>query len=101
MLTYNHGLRCWVAECAPGSDLDYGFDWASRGWLEADETLVSSEWTATPVISLSRPQILADVRTSVYAKCERAGYSGSIVNTITTSAGRKDSRSILLICKQR
>lgn len=98
-MIYDHAQRCWVHECAPGADLDYGFDWAARGWLEPGETIVESSWVASPVVTLSRQQVLADIVTSTYAKIDRAGYTGTLTNTITTSEGRIDSRIIKLVCR--
>jgi len=98
-MIFDYAQDCWVANCAPGADLDYGFDWVD--WLETGETVTSSLWSAPPSVTLARAQLLGDVRTSTFAKIDRAGYTGKITNTITTSDGRTDSRSILLVCRQR
>lgn len=100
-MIYDYGKKVWLADCAPGADLDYGFDWATQEWLEPGEYIVESSWSAPPSVVLTRPQILADTRTSTFARIDLAGYSGRITNTITTSDGRTDSRSILLSCKRR
>lgn len=93
----------WTHEHAPGASLDYGFDWKSNGWLKPGEIITASEWAPAPAgIELSRAQLLeARGITSVFATGGVAGYQYRITNTITTSQGRKDSRSITLVCKAR
>lgn len=100
-MQFDHAIGCWVAQHAPGAELDYGFDWLRLGWLDVDETVLTSEWSGPPIVTITREQIIADVITSCYAKIERAGYQAQLTNTITTTAGRTDSRTILLVCKAR
>lgn len=86
---------------APGSNLDYGFDWSS--WLTAGETIVSSVWTTTDSnVVLANAQVAGGV-TSVYVSgISAVGKLSTIVNTITTSLNTKiDSRSLVLSCKHR
>jgi len=84
-------------EHAPNAKLDYGFDWTA--WLASDETISTSTWT-TDVLTSSSPQITGKV-TSVFVEGGVVGTSYKIVNTITTSVGRIDSRTIRLSCKNR
>lgn len=87
---------------APGADLDYGFDWAENGYLEEGETVTNSAWSVQPAgITLTRQQIAQDVITSVFAAGGVQGRRYVLTNTITTSAGRIDSRTITLNCKPR
>lgn len=87
---------------APGADLDYGFDWATNGWLEDGEIVTTSTWSVQPAgITLSRQQIAQDAITSVFAAGGVQGRRYLLTNTITTSAGRKDSRNITLDCMIR
>lgn len=87
---------------APGADLDYGFDWATNGWLEAGDKIVTSSWSVQPAgITLSRQQISQDAITSVFAAGGINARQYVLTNTITTSGGRTDSRSIRLSCKVR
>ena len=84
-------------EHAPNAKLDYGFDWTA--WLASGETISTSSWT-TDTLTSSSPQISTNV-TSVFVEGGVVGTSYKIVNTITTSVGRIDSRTIRLSCKNR
>ena len=84
-------------EHAPNAKLDYGFDWTA--WLASDETISTSTWN-TDVLTSSSPQITGKV-TSVFVEGGVVGTSYKIVNTVTTSVGRIDSRTIRLSCKNR
>lgn len=84
-------------EHAPNAKLDYGFDWTA--WLASDETISISTWT-TDTLTNSSPQIAGKI-TSVFVEGGVVGTSYKIVNTITTSVGRVDSRTIKLSCKNR
>lgn len=87
---------------APGADLDYGFDWRENGWLETGETVTNSNWSVQPAgMTLSRQQIAQDVITSVFAAGGITARQYVLTNTITTSKGRTDSRTIRLNCKVR
>lgn len=87
-------------EHSAGATLDYGFNWSVNGWLEASETITTSVWTENQDITLSREQIYFGV-TSVFVTGGTAGTVYKLMNTITTSTGRIDSRTITLTCKQR
>lgn len=92
-IEYNH---------APGADLDYGFDWRENKWLETGEIITQSAWTVQPEgITLTRQQIAQDAVTSVFAAGGVNGRQYVLTNTITTSEGRTDSRTIRLNCKTR
>jgi hypothetical protein len=83
---------------APGSTLDYGFDWSA--WLASGETITDSSWAITGGLTLSQSQITGGV-TSTFVGGGVSGTIYKLVNTITTSASRVDSRTITLSCKQR
>lgn len=85
-------------EHAPNADLDYGFIWTK--WLEQGETITSSTWEASTGITLSKPQIDGNV-TSVFAAGGEANKFYKLVNTIVTSEGRKDTRTLTLSCVAR
>lgn len=81
---------------SPGAKLDYGIDW--KEWLEASETISVSQWSGPDDLTLSGEQIVDDTGTSVYVEGGVLNQTYVITNTITTSAGRKDSRIIRLKC---
>lgn len=91
------GIR-WIAH-APGSDLDYSVDWTS--WLTASETIVTSTWTASAGITVSRDNILGERVAVAFAAGGVAGQDYTLTNTITTTDGRVDSRTITLRCRAR
>lgn len=87
---------------APGAELDYGFDWATNGWLEEGDKIATSTWSVQPAgITLSRHQIVQDAITSVFAAGGINARQYVLTNTISTIGGRSDSRSIRLNCKVR
>lgn len=84
---------------APGADLDYSVNWMP--WLDSGETIATSDWTASTGITLSRAAVVGSTMASVFAAGGVAGQSYVLTNTITTSAGRTDSRTITLRCAVR
>lgn len=85
-------------EHAPTSKLDYGFDW--NLWLAVGETIVTSVWLVDTGLTQSSEDNISGV-TSVFVAGGVAGTSYKLKNTITTSSGRIDSRTIRLSCKNR
>jgi hypothetical protein len=89
---------------APNSNLDYGFNWLARGWLDAGETITTSAWEATSGVTLSHQQNLLGI-TSVFVSGGTLGNIYKLVNTITTltsnGLSRTDSRTLILSCKNR
>lgn len=85
-------------EHAPSAKLDYGFDWSL--WLASGETISTSSWEIDALLTQSSPSIAGAV-TSVFVEGGVAGTHYYITNTIVTSVGRKDSRTIKLYCKKR
>jgi hypothetical protein len=64
------------------------------------ETITVSSWTVDTGLTQSDEDNVAGV-TSVFAAGGVAGTSYKLKNTITTSNGRIDSRTIRLSCKNR
>lgn len=85
-------------EHAPNAKLDYGFDWSL--WLASGETISASSWVVDTALSQTSP-INTGTVTSVIVEGGVAGTSYKLINNITTSVGRKDSRTIKLLCKNR
>ena len=84
---------------APGATLDYGVDWSA--WLAAGETIQASTWTAEQGITLSRQQVLNGKVAVAFAAGGIAKRSYVLTNTVTTTDGRTDSRTITLRCGVR
>lgn len=85
---------------SPNPKLDFGVDWKSKGWLENDETISTSTWTVDAPLTKSNEQNVNGV-TSVFVEGGEVGKTYILMNTITTSKGRRDSRTIKLFCKKR
>ena len=96
MIRFDNTLG-FVADHAPGDDLDYGFTW--QDVLEEGESIGASEWTATTGITLSRGAVSGSV-TSTFAAGGVDGQRYQLVNSITTAGGRKYNRMITLLCKK-
>jgi hypothetical protein len=80
--------------------LDYPFDWAGKGWLQAGETIASSTITVATGIT--------NTLTTVLPGSVTAWLSGGVVGqtylvtcNVLTSTGRRDERSIRLNIIQR
>lgn len=84
----------------PSAELDYGFDWAERGWLQDGETVVAQVWTIPPGLTLITSQIVGS-KTVAWIAGGTAGTEYTIACRITTSGGRTDERSITLKVRER
>lgn len=87
-----------TAEQASGSLLDYGLDWSD--WLSSTpgDAIASSSWTADPALTLSN-LASSTTATSVWVTGGAPGEWYELVNTVTTTGGRRDSRLCLLYIK--
>ena len=85
-------------EHAPLAKLDYGFDWSAR--LDSGEIISTSTWTVDAGMTKTNEQVLNNV-TSLYVEGGEVGKKYKLVNSIVTSLGKKDSRTITLFCKLR
>jgi hypothetical protein len=83
---------------APGAILDYAFNWAE--WLQQGETILTSAWSITPSLTLNNEQNQSGV-TSVFVNGGVVNKIYYLTNTITTSVGRTDSRTIVLSCQNK
>lgn len=84
-------------EHAPNAKLDYGFDWSM--YLSAGETIATSTWSADS-LTTSSPQ-MGDKITSVFVEGGVIGGNYNLTNSITTSVGRRDSRTLKIFVKNR
>lgn len=85
-------------EHSPLAKLDYGFNWSS--WLVSGETITVSDWTVDVGLTPTTPQING-ATTSVFVEGGVVGGNYNLTNTITTSAGRRDSRTLKIFVKNR
>ena len=82
----------------PSAVLDYSFDWA--GWLQPNETVTSSTWTINPTLTLTNPTLIGAIATT-FVSGGVLNSSYTLTNTITTSQGRTDSRTMILNCQNK
>jgi hypothetical protein len=77
----------------PSQVLDYTVDWSA--WLAPSETITVSTWSAgSPVVVQGSPApSINGGRVTVWLSGGVVGQSATVVNHITTSQGRQDSRS--------
>lgn len=108
----------------PDAHLDFGEDWGTgttydivdkhgnptgktitADWLEAGEMITTSAWLVTgPDNSLttSSPSVSVDGKTTtVWVDGGTVGQTYQLTNRVTTSAGRRDDRSIPLTITER
>lgn len=83
---------------APGAILDYAFNWVE--WLQQGETISTSTWVISPSLTLTSQQNVNGV-TSVFVNGGVVNKIYYLTNTITTSVGRTDSRTIVLSCQNK
>lgn len=87
-----------VIDKSPDASLDYTVDWSA--WLENGETIATSSWSAeTGVVLGAATHGTATAQT--YVSGGTLGMDYRMTNTITTSAGRIDSRSFKLRIRAR
>lgn len=83
----------------PNATLDYERDWGP--WLAGDgDTIVSSEWIVPDGLTKDSQSTTTTVAT-VWLSGGTAGQAYEITNRITTSQGRTDDRSILIVVRER
>ena len=81
----------------PEALLDYYIDWTA--WL-GDDTIATSTWSQTGTVTLSADAVLGGV-TQIWVADGTLGECCAVTNHITTTAGRADDRSLLLVIRAR
>ena len=77
----------------PDAVLDYGLDWSN--WLASGETISSSSWVVETGLTKDSSSNTTTTAT-VWLSGGTAGRTYRITNSIVTSTGREDDRSILI-----
>jgi hypothetical protein len=79
----------------PGRYLDYVLDYSC--WLRSGETIATSTWSVPSPLSFVNPSILpGGQRVGVWLQGGTSGTVAQVKNTITTSQGRIDVRTVNL-----
>lgn len=81
----------------PDAVLDYRIDWTT--WLDGD-SIVSSTWTAESGITIDSFTDSA-TNSTVWLSGGSAGERYAVTNSIVTTEGRKDDRTIRIRCIER
>lgn len=80
------------------ANLDYGLDWSSL-LTGVGETITESLWTeASSTLNLTN-KLISGSKTSLFVSGGVLHESYTIVNKVTTSLGKVDSRSIKIMIK--
>ena len=85
----------------PDADLDWTIDWS--GWLATGETIEESVWSAPDDSGIEvHDSVLDEAKTKATAWLNGGAEGRHLVtNSIVTSAGRKDNRSLLVTVRER
>jgi hypothetical protein len=77
----------------PGATKDYSFDWSD--WLQTGETISTSSWSVTSGITqVSESE--TTTTTTIWLSGGAAGQRYLCTNTITSSGGRTEKKSIVI-----
>ena len=82
----------------PDSVIDYGVDWSA--WLASGETILTSSWIVPAGLTLDS-ESNTTTATAVFLSAGIEGESYTLTNRITTSAGRTEDRSMIILCAQK
>lgn len=86
---------------SPAANLNYGFDWGTRGWLNTGETITEAAWTVPAGLTLEGSAILEGTKTVCRISGGVHGTDYEISCHVTTSEGNEDERTILLRVRRR
>ena len=82
----------------PGAKLDWNFDW--EAWLEEGETITASVFSVSSGLTLVSNTFTSS-NSTVWLQGGRSGQVYKVTNTITTSLGRIDERSVTIRVRDR
>jgi hypothetical protein len=83
----------------PEAVLDYGFDWGTS-WLASGETLIASAWTVPAGLTKDSSAFTTAIAL-VWLSGGTLGEVYIVTNHITTSDGREEDRSHVIMIKDR
>ncbi len=83
----------------PDASLDYRVDWTS--WLEADETISTSEWTIADGFTQPFPATKTDKTATVWLAGGENGTDVEVTNRITTSSGRINDQTLKILIRHK
>lgn len=83
----------------PDATLDYGFDWATDGWLGSD-TIASATWVVPSGLTKGSETNTTTTAT-VWLSGGTVATDYTVTCRITTAGGRIDDRSLLIQVRNR
>lgn len=103
--SFKNGVLPWI-EKDPSAVLDYTIDWNASGanggpWLQTGETITSASVWTIPTGITKTSQTDTTTMSTVWLSGGTAGTAYTITCKITTSSGRTDERSFVVVVKQR
>jgi hypothetical protein len=81
----------------PSATLDYTLDWGA--WLASD-TIATSDWTVPTGLTLVRSEVTPS-QAIAWISGGVVGTTYAVTNTITTTGGRTDTRTIMFTVSNR
>lgn len=87
----------------PSSKLNFSHDWETLGWLADGDSISSRQWSITMHEgggSPNAPVLFGDTDDIVYVSGMLPGYIYHLTESVVTSAGIEDQRSIVIRCDQ-
>lgn len=83
----------------PNATLDYGFNWGP--WLNGD-TINSSNWIIESGLeAVPASESYDDTTTRIFLTAGVEGMEYEVTNRITTTGGRADDRTMLIVIRQK
>ena len=82
----------------PQAILDYNIDW--NDWLVGGDTITSSSWTVSTGIVLQSSSVSQGI-TTAWISGGTAGTTYYATNRVDTAAGRREERTLTLICEDK
>jgi hypothetical protein len=82
----------------PSATLSFSHDYVTDGYLAPGETIVSRQWTISPLNEGTpvTPALVGDTTDTVFVSGLEASKVYRLTEQITTSAGNVDQRTIVL-----
>lgn len=88
----------YMAEQGAGAHLDYGLDWSD--FLSPGESIAASDWVSNhPLLTISGAAVSGPT-TTVFLAGGLPGRWCAVDNTVTTSSGRRETRSCRLFVRE-
>lgn len=85
---------------SPLATLDYSIDWRGLEWLQTTENITAVSWAVPTGLTQGSPVQANGIATN-WLSGGVIGTDYVVSATITTDAGRTDTRSFRILCRER